>query len=214
MKLTYNTISPKRGERRDRTQLFGAALGIVLGFMETLNIYSGFALIVPMAGFALAAVNVIFAKFYKRLKTRFGDKLEVILLQINGFMMLVTGFGFHISGSKHIQYVYYALSLVFFILLPYFVVPAAKRKLFLHFTDTEIVVHRLLFKEKKHRWRDIQTVLLNTEFIQLISVDGKKSRKYFLQNNAELGISNISEFLREIKAQKKFSFDIRVLHNR
>jgi len=208
MKITYKSISAKRQERRDRMQLFGAALGIVLGFMETLNIYTGISLIIPILGFALALVNVLIAKFYSTFQKKYGEKLELILFKINGFMMLITGLGFQFSGSKYVKYVYYILSLFFFIVLPYFLIPAKKKKFVLQLTDSEIIVNRFIFKAINYPWQEIETVFLNNEFLQLKTKQGKKSRKYFLQNNTKVLVTEIIDFMKKVKLENDFAFEI------
>ena len=63
--IPYNTISPQRQKFRDRIQLLGASICIVIGYSETLSFYIGIYFILPLIGFAIAVLNIIFIKYYK-----------------------------------------------------------------------------------------------------------------------------------------------------
>ena len=207
MKISYNTESSRRQERRDRLQLLAAVLGITVGFTETLNIYKGIAFVIPCLGFFVALVNLIIAGLYRKIRNRFGDNLELILTKINGFVMLITGLGFQIEGSGEIQYVYYALALVFFVLFPYFLLPAKKKKLIINLTDSQIIINRLLFKPVIHSWQDVEFISLKKELLQLKTKGGKKSKKYYLLTDDSQSRSEIADLINEIKRDSDYTFE-------
>ena len=105
IKIKYSTVSPRRQELRDRLQLIGASISIIIGYSETLNIYAGITIILPIIGFVIAFINILFVRFYKNLVQKYGDQFELVLMRTNGIIMLITGIGFQIAGSKYIQYI-------------------------------------------------------------------------------------------------------------
>lgn len=210
MKIKYNTISISRQLLRDRLQLISASIGIVVGFWETIKIYKGVFLIIPILGFAMALINIVIAKFYIKFMYKYGDKLELILIRMNGMMMLITGLGFHILGSKDIQYAYYLLSFLYFIIFPYFLLPAKNKKLIFHITLTGIVINRLFLKVIQYPWQEIESISLKNEVLQLKIKNRGKMKKYFIQKDDLSQHSEIIDFIKKIKSKNKYSFEIGV----
>jgi hypothetical protein len=206
IEIKYNTVSPHRQEWRDRLQLLGASISIVVGYMETFNIYTGVAIILPIAGFLIAFLNILFVKFYRNLVQRYGEKFELILLRINGFILLITGIGFHITGSKYIQYAYYLLTILFFIILPYFVYPAKKKKLFLIFTPSEFVVHKRI-RVVKTVWEKIDLVRIQKNLIEIKRKEHDKITRYFINPTDEEN-TEIANFIENLKIENSYSFEI------
>ena len=57
--LKYDSISPGRKEVTTRIQLISASLGIVGGYSESLNIYTGVFVVLPVTGFGIALLNIL-----------------------------------------------------------------------------------------------------------------------------------------------------------
>ena len=113
---------------RDRVQLLSASLCILIGYSETFSFYRGMLILIPLVGFAIAILNVIFARFYQALTERLGDKFEMILLRLNGVIMVITGLGYQLFGSNYIPYAYYFISVLYFVVLPKVVLPVKKKR--------------------------------------------------------------------------------------
>ena len=206
VKIQYTAVSQRRQEWRDRLQLLGASISIIIGYAETFHIYTGIAIILPILGFVIAFLNIIFARFYQNLIQKYGDKFELALLRTSGIAMLITGIGFHISGSKYIQYAYYLLTLLYFIILPYFILPAKKNKRVLILTPSDLVVHKRI-RAIKNAWQDIERIWIQKDVIKIKQKGYNKIKQYFIKPNAEEQ-NAISEFIETIKFEKDYGFEI------
>jgi hypothetical protein len=208
LKVLYTAISPARQARIDRFQLLSASFCLVWGLGETLKGFSGMLLLIPIFGFIAAVFNIVMVIFYSKFKNRFGDRVEILFLKSNGIIMLITGIGFHFSGSNRIQYAYYILTLLYFIILPYFLIPARKKKYILRLNPTEIAFYKPLFKPTLYSWQKIESIMVDKNGLQL-RITGKKrfKRYYFQQNNGELIIEIVNQ-LTKIKSDNGYSYEI------
>lgn len=189
-------------------QLFGAAFGILIGFWDTFGLYKGIYIVIPVFGFILAVFNIIIGRFYDKVEKKYGNKLDIILSEINGFVLLVTGVGFHVTGSKYIQYAYYLLSLLFLIVFPCLLLPVKEKKLYMRINDLEITINRLIFKYVIYPWLDIKSVTIYENALQLQVKDGKKTKKYFINDADKLKFSEICAFINVIKSKNGYSFEV------
>jgi hypothetical protein len=206
IKVKYNTISPRHQERRIRFQLIGASICIIIGYFETFNVYTGITIILPLIGFALAFLNLLFARFYRSLVQKYGEKLELILLRNNGIIMLITGIGFQIAGSKYIQYAYFLLSILYFIILPNLILPAKKKKLVLILSPSKLIVRNRIRLIKKD-WQTIDNIWIQNGIIKIKQKGHKKIKQYFIEPNDEKQTA-ISAFIENIRSEKGFDFKI------
>ena len=204
IKIGYNTVSPARQRRRNRMQLFGAAFGILAGFWETFGLYKGIYIVIPVSGFILAGLNIIIGRFYDKVENKYGNRLDIILSRINGFVLLITGIGFHVTGSKYIQYAYYLLSLLFLIVFPYLLFPVKGKKLYMRMTDSGIIVNRLIFKDVIYPWQVIKSVFINENALQVQTKNGKKTKKYFIQDADKSKFPEIYSFINMIKSENEY----------
>lgn len=204
--IPYNTVSPRRQVFRNRIQLLGASICIVIGYSETLSFYTGIYLILPLIGFAIAVLNIIFIKYYRILVKKYSDKFEIFLIRTNGIIMLTTGIGYQITGSKYVQYAYYLLTILFFIILPRFILPAKKKRLTLQFTRSGIVVQKRI-KTVIHKWQDIELFCIKKNNLKIKKSGKGKIFKYFLEqkNNKQ---DQILSFVETIKSEYDHEFDI------
>lgn len=206
VKIKYNTVSPRRQEWRDRLQLLGASISITIGYSETFHIYTGIAIILPILGLFIALLNIIFARFYRKLVQQYGDKFELVLLRTSGIAMFITGIGFHISGSKYIQYAYYLLTLLYFIILPYFILPKKKNKLVLILTPSEFIVHKRI-RAIKNAWQNIERIWIQKGVIKIEQKGHNNIKQYFIKPIPEEQAA-IFEFLEMIKLEKGYGFEL------
>jgi hypothetical protein len=206
IKIKYSTVSPRRQELRDRLQLIGASISIIIGYSETLNIYAGITIILPIIGFVIAFINILFVRFYKNLVQKYGDQFELVLMRTNGIIMLITGIGFQIAGSKYIQYAYYLLTILFFIILPYFILPAKKKKLVLIFTPSELIVHKRL-RAIKSAWQHIDRIWIHKGVIKIKQKGHNKIKQFFFEATTEKQ-TTIYGFIENIKFEKGYGFEI------
>lgn len=204
--IPYNTVSPRRQEFRSRIQLLGASMCIVIGYSETLSFYTGIFIILPIIGFAIAVLNIIFVRYYRTLVKKYGNKFEIFLIRTNGIIMLTTGIGYHITGSKYIQYAYYLLTILFFIILPRFILPAKKKRLTLQITRSGIVVQRSI-KTVIHKWQNVELLCIKKNVLKIKKSGKRKIFKYFLEqkNNKQ---DQILSFVETIKSEYGHEFDI------
>lgn len=204
--IPYNTISPQRQKFRDRIQLLGASICIVIGYSETLSFYTGIYFILPLIGFAIAVLNIIFIKYYKILVKKYGDKFEIFLIRTNGIIMLTTGIGYQITGSKYVQYAYYLLTILFFFILPWFILPAKKKRLTLQFTGSGIIVKKRI-KTVIHKWQNIELFCIKKNVLKIKKSGKVKIFKYFLEqkNNKQ---EQILSFVKTIKSEYGHEIDI------
>ena len=209
MKIGYNTISSDRQQTRDRLQLAGAAICIFLGFWDTRRMYTGITIMIPIIAFAISIINIIIARFYHKMIKIFGDRLELIVLKINGMIMLITGIGYKLGGSNDIQYVYYLLALIFFIILPYSLLPAKKKNFFIHINQSEIKIYKFFFKPVIHTWQEIEFIILNKSYLELKKKGRKRSKKYFFNKTNTSLHSDIHNYLNKIHTDNNAIFEIR-----
>ena len=206
IKIKYAIISPRRKEFRDRIQLLAASLTIFIGYSENLGIYRGIAIVLPIIGFVIALLNILFVRFYRNFIKRYGQKFEILLLRMNSIIMLTTGIGYHFSGSKYVQYAYYLLTLIYLTILPYFVLPA-KNKRILKFTQSKIIV-RKKFRTAVHLWQNIDFIDIQKNVLKISKKGNRTIKKYFLEQD-ENKQSKIYDFIEDIKLKHDFNFDIR-----
>ena len=206
IKVKYSPVSPGRQEWRNRLQLIGASISIVIGYSETFSIYTDITLMLPIIGFVIAFLNILFARFYRNLIQKYGNKFELILIRTNGIVMLITGIGFHLAGSKYIQYAYYLLTILFLIVLPNFILPAKKRKLVLILTSSELIVHKRI-RVIKNVWQNIDVISIQKNFIEIKQKGHNKFKRYFIEP-ATKKQTEISRFIKSIKSEKGYGFEI------
>lgn len=204
--VPYNTVSSRRQEVRNRIQLIGASLCIVIGYSESFNIYTGMFIIVPIIGLAIVVLNIIFARFYRCLIKKYGDKFEIFLIKTNGIIMLTTGIGYQIAGSKYIQYAYYLLTVLFFVILPNFVLPAKRKRLVLKITPSKIIVQKRL-RTIAHTWQNIDLICIQQDILQIKKKGNRKALKYYLdlESNIQAQLFDLAE---NIKSEYGYKFDL------
>ena len=207
IKINYNTVSLKRQLWRDRIQLLSASLCIILGYSETWAGYTGVRILVPIFGFIIAFLNILFARFYRQISQKFGENFEIYLLRLNGVIMLLTGMGYHVLGSLYIQYAYYILSIMLFIVLPKFVLSAKRKKLFLEMNDAQITTHRLI-RTVTRSWQDFESILFHNGVLQFTLKGGRKSKKLFLQQTGNSHGVELLDFFQRIKRDHDYSFEL------
>ena len=124
--------------------------------------------------------------------------------------MLVAGLTYHIHGSKYIPYAYYFISLMFFMVVPNFLLPAREKKMVLNITSSDIVIHKWLLKPVVYPWHEIESLVLNRGVLQLKSKWKRRSKKYYLQGISRSKKTEITRFLEEMKQNRNFSFEFRL----
>jgi hypothetical protein len=206
IRIKYDSISPRRQEIRDKVQLLVASLTIFLGYLETMGIYKGIAIVLPVIGFAIALLNILFIRFYRNFINRYSYKFEILLLRTNGIIMLITGIGYYFSGSKHLHYAYYLLTLIYFVILPYCLLQA-KNKRILKFTQSKIIVIKKV-RTVAHLWHNIDFIDIQKNVLKISEKGNKTIKKYFLEED-ELKQSQLVDFIEDIKSKQNDSFDIR-----
>jgi hypothetical protein len=209
IKIRYNAVSARRQELIDRMQLLLASISIIAGYSESLSIYRGIAIVLPIIGFFIVFLNILFAGFYRYFVHKYGNKFETILIRANGIVMLITGIGFHITGSKYIQYVYYLLTIIFFIILPNFILPLRNKRMVLTFAESELIVQKRL-RVIKIAWKNIELISIQKSFINIRLNGEKQIKKYFIDPVGERH-TEIMSFLENLKTQKGYNFEIQRL---
>ena len=205
--ISYTIVSPHRQEIRNKLQLIGASVCILLGYSETINIYSGIFIILPIVGLILAILNIIFVRFYRILREKYGDKFEIFIIRTNGIIMLLTGIGYQVAGSKYIQYAYYLLTILFFVILPNVILPAKKKRLVLQFTRSGIIVQKR-FRTVTNTWQSIDSLCIQNGILEIKKKGNReKIKKYYLdQKNGEQG--QLFNFIWTIKSENGYEFDL------
>ena len=176
IKIKYNRASQKRQDRRDRLQLLSASFGIVIGLTETWKVLTGFFIIIPIFSLILAIANIFIAKSYHKFQKKYGEKFDILLFKMNGIVMLLTGFVFHLNGAQYI-----IISLAYFIILPYFLIPSKKKKPELQINDSGIIVHKLFLNKSIYLWQEVKSILLQHDLLQIKTMKHSKGKKYFFQ---------------------------------
>ena len=143
LRLKYHRMSKKHQQKNDRMQLLFASFSFFVGYVDTLDHYSGILILIPIAAFILAFFNIVVAIWYTWFANRYGHNLEANIFRVNGIMMLITALSFQFIGKHNVQYVYYVIAILYLLFLPHIAVKARER-LFIRFLPEKIVVHRLL----------------------------------------------------------------------
>jgi len=209
LRVFYTTVSPARRARIDRFQLLSASFCLLIGFSEALKEFSGLLFLIPIFGLIAAIFNVIIVLNYSKLKSKFGEKVEILFLKANGVIMLITGIGFHSSGSIRMQYIYYLLALLYFILLPYFLIPAVMKKYIIRFRSSAIIFEKSVFKPVQYSWQEIESIIVDKMGLKLKKLGKKRIRKVYFQRTINDQYSDIIHRLNEIKKKNQYSFEIR-----
>jgi hypothetical protein len=208
IKIKYNRSSAKRQNRRDRLQLLSASFGIIVGLSETWKVLTGFLLIIPVLSLILAIANIVIAKSYNRFQKKYGEKFDILLFKLNGIVMLLTGLIFHLNGAQYIQYCYYVISIAYFIIFPYFLVPSKKKKLILQINDSGIIVHNLFLNKSIYLWQDVKSILLQHDLLQIKTMNHGRGKKYFFQHKETIDQLAIASFINRLKLTNNYSFEI------
>jgi hypothetical protein len=204
IKIRYNSISPRRQEWRGRLQLIAASVGIIAGYSESLSIYTSVAIILPIIGFFIAFLNILFARFYSYFMKKYGNKFELLLIRANGIVMLITGIGFHISGSKYIQYAYYILTIMFLIIFPIFILSAKNKRMILTFTQSEFIIQKRL-RPIKNAWQNIDLIGIQNNVLSLKIHDQNKIKKYFIEPDDKRQ-TEIMDYIEKLKAENDYKY--------
>ena len=207
LKIHVLPTDPSRRIRKNRYQLLGAALGILLGFWETLDLYRGIALALPIIGFGLAVFNIFIAKKYTYWENRFGPAFDRSLFRLNGLVMLITGLGFYVGGSGWVKYIYFTLAFHFIVIAPHVRMPW-KRKRFLRFGADGIVVSRTFRKPSVHPWHDVEAISLYPDHLDLKLRDEKRAIRFSCQLPAEEA-ARFLQHIRRAREEHDFFFDSR-----
>ena len=187
---------------RDRLQLLSASLCIALGYSETFSFYRGMLILIPLFGFAIALLNVIFARFYQMLTERLGDKFELLLLRLNGVIMVITGLGYHLFGSRYIQYAYYLISILYFVVLPKIVLPVKKRRLSLHLTDSGMTITTLT-RSVVWPWESIVSAHLLDNVLEIKRKGHNRTKHFYLEISDPAQRDELDHLLQRVVSSPK-----------
>lgn len=199
--VKYELISPRRQEFIDKVQLLAASLGIFTGYADSLHIYKGVAILLPIVGYAVVLLNLLFVFFYKKIIKRLNYKFEALLLRLNGVMILATALGYQLTGSQYLQYVYYVVALIYLFVLPMIVLPV-KNKRILRLTPSELLVNKR-FKTVSYLWQNMDWVRLD-KFVLKIRENGKRKSFFLVQDADQYNL--LSDFIKDIEQK----YDIQV----
>jgi hypothetical protein len=212
IRIRYNSISPRRQEWRARLQLLLASVSIIAGYAENLGTYTHIAVILPTIGFVIAFLNILLARFYRYFIKKYGGKFELLLFRSNGIVMLITGIGFHISGSKYIQYAYYLLTIMFLSIFPIFILPAKNKRMFLTLTQSEFIVQKRL-RSIKNAWQNVDLIGIQNNVLRLKLHGRNKFKKYFIEPDPKRQ-TEIMVFIDKLRVQNDYKYSIQPVSKR
>lgn len=203
--IKYDSVSPRRQEINDRIQLLAASFTIILGYWGSLGIYTGIKVILPITGFAIALLNLLFVRFYKKLVQKYGFRFEVLILRINGIIMLTTGIGYYLNGSKYLHFTYYFLTICYFLILPYIIIRAKKKRM-LRFSESKIITSGKIGKNM-FLWQNIESIEIQGNQLTISEKNKHRKKKFYLEKDS-VRQSEVYDFLLNVKSKYGFNLDI------
>ncbi len=204
--LKYTPLSLEHQIRRDRIQLTVAAVSIFMGFIETWPVFRGFALIIPIGGFVLAVLNLLLARFYQQILNKFGDKVDNILMAVNGIAMLVSGIAFQYQGSNAIQYAYYFLAFAY-LLLPYTIIPGRLKRLKIIFDQDGVFIKGAFKNGRMIQWTDLFLIELSQECLKLGIQKQKKEKRFCIHQNEMKVLQDLDTWIIKNQSKNKYQFN-------
>ena len=204
LQLHYSRMPENRQRRHDRIQLLIASLSFITGYMDSLQDYPGWLLLIPMVSFIIALMNILIVVRYSWFERKYGPNLESTVFRINGIMMLVTALSFELIGRHRVQYAYYVLAIIYFFILPHIAINARK-KMYITFSVNMILI-RSLRRSIELRWPDIEIINLTNGLLKIKSKKRRRVRKYYLQTNDPAPLSALEMLLKVRQKEYGFSF--------
>jgi hypothetical protein len=123
--------------------------------------------------------------------------------------MLITGIGFHISGSNYIQYAYYLLTILFIIIFPIFIVPIKNKRVMLKFTQSEFIVQKRI-SVSKNQWQNIELITLQKGVLKIKLLERKSIKNYFIEPDDKLN-AEIRSFIENLKLEFGYKYQVKVI---
>ena len=200
--IYYNTKSPGAELRQNRFQLLAASLSIVIGYFESFRFYTGISVVIPIIGFIIAVFNIPFAIFYTKLTQKIGKKFELLLLRTDGLIMLITGIGYQLAGSNLVPIAYYILTIMYFVVLPYFLLPVKAKRYYIRL-NKEGVSLRGLVKRLQLKWSDIEFITCRDDLFKLKRTGKRKVQKFYLKSN-ETDLKQAARIIKQAKVKNNF----------
>lgn len=200
--LYYNVKSPKRQIKQGRFQLLAASFSIIIGYWETFRFYSGLSLIIPLAGLLIAAVNIPFAIFYKKLSRKYGGKFERLLLQTDGVIMLITGIGYDMAGSIFGPYAYYFLAVVYMVVVPYILLPAKSKRFYIEVSPSGFSLRGML-RRISVGWNEIESFSFQNNVMK-VKRTGKRKVYTCYFNGREKNLRKAMHIVKEVQKAGQF----------
>jgi hypothetical protein len=208
LELKYNRWSIKGQRRSDRIQLLLASFSFFMGYVDSIKDYHGLLLLIPVSTFILSVVNIIIVIRYAWFEQKYGYKLETTIFRINGIMMLITALSFEFIGEHNVQYVYYLISIIYFVILPNVVIKK-RTKMKMRFLPEKIVVMRSFLKPIEYLWNDIEVISQKKELLKIERKNKRKIKKHYLIFDKDTEKSELSELLQT--KQNEFGFSLEYL---
>lgn len=204
--IYYSTKSSKALIRQNRFQLLGASFSIIIGYLESFQFYTSLSAVIPVIGLVVAFCNITFAAFYEKLTKKYGNKFEMLLLRTDGLIMLITGIGYDLAGSDLVPVAYYMLTLMYFVVLPYLLLPAKAKRYFIQIGPSGISLRGMLMRLQL-KWGDIEFITLQNDLLTLKRLGRRKVYKCFIREY-EAGFSQILEFIKKVETRNHFNLRI------
>lgn len=206
IKVSYNIISQKDQIKRDRIQLLTASFAFFIGYLEIWDSFMGLLLIIPIAAFLIALINIALVIGYNWFVKKLSNQFETALFILNGIMMLITGLTFQLIGTHNVQYVYYLLAVFYMLFIP--LINNKLRLRMLQFLPKEIIAVRWIRKPKEYNWNNIESIIRKDELLKIKEKDKRKQNKYFLIFNNQNAQSRLDEALRMKQRDYNFSLEL------
>jgi len=202
--FNYGIMSRKDQRKSDRIQLFFATFSLIMGYLDSLQDYTGWLILIPVVSLTIALFNTGIVILYNKIDKKYGWHMEAIIFRIAGMMILLSALGFQFIGHHHVQYVLYAMALLYLIILPKFVIQI-RPKMIINFQHVRIQVLRpLMAHSLELSWQDITAIEVNKNLIKIKNTKRKKFRKFFLYSENPEDLFTLENLL-NLK-QKEYGF--------
>lgn len=205
LEVKYSFMSDTLRRKSDRIQLILASFALLMSTIESMKDFSGLLKLIPLSTFIVTFANVGIVIGYRWFENKYGDQFEATVLRINGVMMLIVGLSLQFIGNHRVQYVYYLISIFYFIVLPA-VMKKNRNRRTIRFSPEKIVVGRWIRKPVETPWSDVAAITGKNELLQIKMINRKKKKKYYLifdEKNTQFDLTTLLEL-----KQKEYHFSL------
>ncbi|MCK5145660.1 hypothetical protein KAR48_02830 [bacterium] len=191
IQIQYKRSSPAKEQRRDRAQLIGTALVLMLTLMGVLEDPTTPLIILAIISVLIGCVHLFCGIRYNHLKNLMDNHFDIALFRITGIVFLLDGAMLQLQGSHTVFIIHYALGLFYF-----FGLISLRKKVEENFIlkadESALTVNTFKKRPETIPWSEISSIQIESHMITVIHTGRRRPRRFYIDENADSFIKELT----------------------